>query len=459
MMFQRSASQQQWHIDTTAEVPDHVWIHILEFLPGHFVGKVVARVSQRFYALSNNNNLWKTQCEIAFGTSKLPRDDNHALNWKQRYIEESYLQRKGSMKWSQPLHFVKPPARSRHTMNAVQDSKLILIGGRPGENLFQYDIKSQKFSSFEILNGEGPGHLSNHSSVAYDDKIYVFGGIGEQNVKSNILYELDVEQSTWRIVNAQGRAPRPRSDHAACVLGCKMYIVGGSSQTVTPLNDVHCFNLDTLQWEELQTTSIKDQMPQPRSGHSIAAVGENIFLFGGGVWDREHSAWVKKFNDLFSLNTQTLEWKKLDTDGVVPTASKFASVFSIDHHIIIAGGASVYDDEVTGDTYILDTVTLTWKKAPVKLAEKVDSASIALCGNRAYMFGGYCRGEKDTFSVLDLNWKKKASRFSGLRYSHSAPSIATANHHHTNSRASPLTLSSERHSLLTTSSSMLLDMK
>jgi len=441
--FQRLSS-----VVPAEDISDEIWLHILEFLDAPAVGRVIARVSQRFYALSNNNNLWKFKCESIYGSSKLHNDDNHVLNWKQKYIEETFLKCKGSMKWSEPRLWVKPPARSRHTMNAVQDSKLILIGGRAGENLFQYDIKTRKFTCYEILDGVAPGYLSNHSSVVYDDKIYVFGGITENNMKSNILYELDVEQNSWRIVNAQGRAPRPRSDHAACVLGCKMYIIGGSSQTVVPLNDVHCFNLETLQWEELQTFAIDEEHAlTPRSGHSMAAVGDNIFLFGGGVWDREQSTWVKKYNDLHCLNTNSLEWTKLDTYGAIPTVSKFTSILSIDHHILIAGGASIYDDEVTGDTYILDTVTLRWKKAPAKLVQKVDGASICLCGNRAYMFGGYCRGEKDTFSVLDLNWKKKATRFSLLHHSRSVPTFPTRSYSAPSMRSSvaPLSLSSQQH--------------
>lgn len=405
------------------ELPDHIWMHILEFLPGQFVGKVVSRVSQRFYEISNSNALWKASCELKYGKSTLERDDNHELNWKQRYIEQAYLNNRGALKWSQPRMFIKPPARSRHTMNAV-GSRLVIIGGRAGENLFQFDLKSKRFSRYQLIDSEAPGNISNHTAVVHDNKIYVFGGVGDENVKNNYLYELDVDKHRWSAVNMYGTVPRPRSDHAACVIGNKMYVVGGSSQTVTAMNDVHCFDFDTLRWEELVPES--QVRPDPRSGHCIVAVENRLYLFGGGVWDREHMAWTRKFNDLHTFDIETREWRLLTTSGVVPTTSKYASVFSVDRYIIVAGGASIYNDDVTDETYILDTVTLNWQIAPEKLSQKLDSASICLCGDRAYMFGGYCCGDKDTFSVLDLNWKKKASRFSRIRQSFSAPTILSA---------------------------------
>lgn len=52
--------------------------------------------------------------------------------------------------------------------------------------------------------------------------------------------------------------------------------------------------------------------PRPRAGHAAVAVGERLFVFGGG--DGENY-----LNDLSCLDTKTMVWQQVTTSGPIPS--------------------------------------------------------------------------------------------------------------------------------------------
>lgn len=57
--------------------------------------------------------------------------------------------------------------------------------------------------------------------------------------------------------------------------------------------------LDTLSWERIQASG---RLPPPRSAHQMSAIGDRLYMFGGGSWV-SGTDWEKLFPSIFMLDT------------------------------------------------------------------------------------------------------------------------------------------------------------
>ena len=64
-----------------------------------------------------------------------------------------------------------------------------------------------------------------HTSVVYDEKIYVFGGRFCNDLNDILI--LDPQRDQITTVKIQGDVPKARRRHSACFLGSSMLIFGG----------------------------------------------------------------------------------------------------------------------------------------------------------------------------------------------------------------------------------------
>lgn len=71
---------------------------------------------------------------------------------------------------------------------------------------------------------------------------------------TNDLYCFDTSKSEWLRVEAKGVLPEPRSFHAMVSVGSNLYVFGGCG-TKGRLNDLHRFNTEALEWEQMPTSA------------------------------------------------------------------------------------------------------------------------------------------------------------------------------------------------------------
>jgi hypothetical protein len=72
--------------------------------------------------------------------------------------------------------------------------------------------------------------------------------------------------------------------------------------------------------------------PLPRYGHSLVTIDDfRVFLFGGASEDNLTSGLkVRRFNDLFSLDLDLMEWHEPTTTGSAPNPRAFHSAVKIE---------------------------------------------------------------------------------------------------------------------------------
>ncbi len=84
---------------------------------------------------------------------------------------------------------------------------------------------------------------------------------------------------------------------------------------LTPVCLILCFHflLESLSWS---SPICKGTMPSKRSSHKMVAIGDLVYLFGGGgkvqylmimisVWTPTPTAWLDKFTDIYSYDPST----------------------------------------------------------------------------------------------------------------------------------------------------------
>merc|ERR1719487_2931941 len=88
-------------------------------------------------------------------------------------------------------------------------------------------------------------------------------------------------------------------------------LFGGTNREQKHFNDLWvCSRTDPSSWQQVHASG---DIPPPRSGSSITAFNSTfVFLFGGINFEDE-----AVYNDLYTLNTVTWEWKYVGEAGAI----------------------------------------------------------------------------------------------------------------------------------------------
>jgi len=147
-----------------------------------------------------------------------------------------------------------------------------------------------------------------HTSVVNESKMYIFGGHITQpsseyfHTVRNDMYECNLKTREWRELPVSENAPR-RTEHTAVAYNNSMVVFGGYSGNGYE-STVMSFDFGTEQWQQLAT---KGETPSARSAHTAVVVGNSMYIFGG--WNGVHC-----MNDLHRLNFETLTWSLICAD-------------------------------------------------------------------------------------------------------------------------------------------------
>ena len=103
------------------------------------------------------------------------------------------------------------------------------------------------------------------AAVNCNDRIYAIGGQCNTGnfILTNTVEEYDPTTDVWTYVSEMTHA---RSEHAACVLDDKIYVVGGMGNDNKAVNDIECYDPSCDEWTVVGTTV--DSL----RGHSLIAV-------------------------------------------------------------------------------------------------------------------------------------------------------------------------------------------
>ncbi|KAF1983888.1 hypothetical protein K402DRAFT_158382 [Aulographum hederae CBS 113979] len=203
-----------------------------------------------------------------------------------------YLLNTATKQWSKALPAgPRPAGRYGHTLN-ILGSKIYIFGGQVEgyffNDLVAFDLNALQVAGnkWQILipNGRDGGNggpmpppRTNHSTITWMDKLYLFGGT-DGTRWFNDVWTYDPRTNQWEELDCIGYIPAPREGHAAALVDDTMYIFGGRVQDGSDLGDLAAFRISSRRWYMFQNMGMS---PSARSGHSMTAYGKNVIVLGG----------------------------------------------------------------------------------------------------------------------------------------------------------------------------------
>ena len=161
-----------------------------------------------------------------------------------------------------------------------------------------------------------------------------------------------------------------RVTHSSGVVNGKIYVIGGLSGLLARLSNVEEYNPATDTWTG------KKEIPTPREGIAVSAVGGKIYAIGG--WANGHSSVVEEYNP--ATNT----WTK---KASMPTARSYLSTSVVDGKIYAIGGSSNIPGIAISPMEMYDPETDTWTtKADIPTSRTQLSTSAV--NGKIYAIGG-----------------------------------------------------------------------
>ena len=93
--------------------------------------------------------------------------------------------------------------------------------------------------------------------------------------------------------------------------------------------DLWVFSTTKLEWT-LRISGVEG--PSPRSGHAMAAVGADIFLFGGGIG---FNSWS---DELWVFSTMGEKWTRITVVGQRPSGQQNHAMTALGTNVYLFGG-------------------------------------------------------------------------------------------------------------------------
>jgi len=191
------------------------------------------------------------------------------------------------------------------------------------------------------LGGEPPGML-------------LFGGHNSAGVALDDLHSLQFDTLTWRLLSPSGVTPQARKGHTTVLLlNSLLALYGGSNQEVPVFfSDVHILDIARSRWIQPVAVSTSNQ-PVGRDGHSMVAIDDTVYIFGGV------NARGEKLSDLWSFNAYAavsgqLRWTQPIAMSATPTARWGHIGLGSLGSMTVIGGSDVSDALLT-DMHVMST--------------------------------------------------------------------------------------------------------
>ncbi|XP_059417255.1 kelch domain-containing protein 3-like isoform X2 [Carassius carassius] len=218
-------------------------------------------------------------------------------------------------------------------------------------------VVCDKWAGLPCDSEEAPEELEEHTMVAYQGFMYVFGGIQDSSYTSSKtpLWVFDTVKECW--INwktgsepIQGVTPANRKGHSAVIFGSSMYVYGGYIDIRGSTKEFWKFDFDSRGWSLLSSVQ---GGPGPRHGHSAMTHQDSMYLYGGLQGLREQK-------DLWSWSSASQTWSCIKFHSGPPRLVGHSAVLLKDSMLIFGGGETQSSPQSSLWRFNLEKQT--WKK-------------------------------------------------------------------------------------------------
>jgi hypothetical protein len=206
------------------------------------------------------------------------------------------------------------------------------------------------------------------------DRAYFLCGAKPDGNLNDVVF-FSCSSRTWTAANAAGKAPCARTYHTGAAIGNRIFVCGGGLQGSEPVPDmaVHVLDCDALKWSQLRVNGVA---PQPRLGHTVVAFEHLLVVFGG-------MSGSTFFEDVSVLDTVSMTWsvpKGVKAPGGLARSGHAAAV--IGNTMYVFGGLGVNASgalSALDDLLALDLRTWQWSRPDVHTAPVTPRLDHTMC--------------------------------------------------------------------------------
>ncbi|KAF0559901.1 galactose oxidase [Gigaspora margarita] len=258
-------------------------------------------------------------------------------------------------------------------------------------------ILSQNFLYGHSFKPESRG---GHMATLVNDRIYFMGGLRPITKNSTVQYNISdevfylnlsspftVDSPPFIDLSDISRMPFG-SEKGSTVLGDngqRIYLVGGIQQNMTTFNYnasdsiLWIYTIKSQKWNISGPGTHGTLLLRRRSTATIINSKNVIYIFGGRVELDTGSSLLTVYDDLFTFDTNLLEWKNLSLPNHPSKRSHCSATLMPDGRIIYIGGltqSNPGEDAIRvlmTEIYVFNTAQSTWS---LKIANSPDSVNI-----------------------------------------------------------------------------------
>jgi N-acetylneuraminic acid mutarotase len=241
-----------------------------------------------------------------------------------------------------------PHSRGEVSAVLVGDSIYVVGGfdttGHTTALVERLNLRTGRWSTSQPL----PQPLNHMNAVGYDGKLYVVGGYSQLGDTS-----AGAVANFWRYDPATGRwramppAPLPRAAAGAAVLGHRLYVAGGRSDTLTTISTLAIFDFDTGKW------SVGPSLHHAREHVAAVAAAGAVWILGG------RAVGIGNFADVERYTPGASNWDRV---APMPVARSGFQAVNVGGKIVVVGGEGPAG--TIGEVDELDPATGHWTRLP-----------------------------------------------------------------------------------------------
>jgi N-acetylneuraminic acid mutarotase len=226
------------------------------------------------------------------------------------------------------------------------------------------------------------------AAAAWNEKIFVFGGVINADLSRDDVEMYDINLGTWV---PRKKMPGKLCSMTAVTLGDKIYLIGGSTALSTSaLSSVYEYD------PVLDTFIAIASLPVPKMAHASAVLGNDIYVIGGGA-----AALGQLFNSVEKYNPSNGEgWVAV---APLNTPTGLLTADTLDGKIYAIGGA--FDNTLEGlaTIQVFDPASLgSWTQLDANLQQGRARHGSGVINGNIYVMGG-ASGAFDLQSVERIN--------------------------------------------------------
>ena len=244
---------------------------------------------------------------------------------------------------------------------------------------------------------------------AWDDKLYVFGGVvgvmDGSSIYSNDLHEFDPATRAWEQLDSAagvtGIAPSARGDMGFSANNGSLFVTFGYGPDHWKY-DAFSYKISTKTWSELSSFHYGILFPVQ------TVLGDTLYVFGG------NRTGTSAENKLFALQVSdpAAQWTTVTVQGDVLVGRENPVLVTVGTKLVFFGGSAgdgvISDRREFNDLYLYRPHEIAWAQvsdtagqAPL-LSDHVDHSGsrATVIGCSMYVFGGFATsGETDKYST------------------------------------------------------------